>query len=86
MLIAKQSFEEIKTIFNEKIKDKINTNLIYLLANKIDLQNQIEVQEKEGKECAEINDIKYIFPISVKNRCKYSKFFRSFKNKHRKNR
>ena len=43
----KQSFEEIKTIFNEKIKDKISTNLIYLLANKIDLRNQIVVPQYE---------------------------------------
>ena len=74
-LTNKQSFEEIKKIWNEKIKGKISTNLIYLLANKIDLQNQIEVQEKEGKEFAEINDIKYIFPIFVKNDVNIQNFF-----------
>ena len=74
----KQSFEEIKTIFNEKIKDKINTNLIYLLANKIDLQNQIVVPQYEGKEFSDKNNFKF-FPISVQNEENIQNFFDDLK-------
>ena len=74
----KQSFEEIKTIFNEKIKDKISTNLIYLLANKIDLQNQIVVPQYEGKEFSDKNNFKF-FPISVQNEENSQNFFDDLK-------
>ena len=74
----KQSFEEIKTIFNEKIKDKISTNLIYLLANKIDLQNQIVVPQYEGKEFSDKNNFKF-FPISVQNEENIQNFFDDLK-------
>ena len=62
----KQSFEEIKSFWYNKIKENAKTNLIYLLGNKIDLKDNIEVNENEVKEFTDINQIKY-FSISVKN-------------------
>ena len=61
----KKSFEEIKSFLYNKIKEKNKTNLFYLLGNKIDLKDNIEVNENEVKEFTELNKIKY-FPISVK--------------------
>ena len=58
----KQSYEEIKN----KINIRGYNDMIYLLGNKIDLKNKIEVDENEVKEFAEKNNIKY-FQISVKN-------------------
>ena len=63
----KQSFEEMKTNWNIKIKDKIKTDLIYLLENKTDLKDNIEVTENEGKEFADKNNIKY-FQIADKEK------------------
>ena len=62
----KRSFEEIKSFWHNKIKENAKTNLIYLLGNKIDLKDNIEVNENEVKEFTDINKIKY-FSISVKN-------------------
>ena len=62
----KQSFEEIKSFWYNKIKEKNKTNLIYLLGNKIDLKDNIEINENEVKEFSDINRIKH-FSISVKN-------------------
>ena len=62
----KQSFEEIKSFWYYKIKEKNKTNLIYLLGNKIDLKDDIEINENEVKEFSDTNKIKY-FSISVKN-------------------
>jgi len=65
-ITKKQSFEEIKTFWYSKIKDKAKTNLIYLLGNKIDLKDHIEVNENDVKKFVKINKIKH-FLISVKN-------------------
>jgi len=65
-IINKQSFEEIKSFWYNKIKEKNKTNLIYLLGNKIDLKDNIEINENEVKEFTDTNKIKY-FSISVKN-------------------
>ena len=62
----KKSFEEIKDYYNKKIKENCYTNSIYLFGNKINLKQNIEVKEKEGKKFADKNGIKY-FQISVKN-------------------
>ena len=62
----KQSLEEIKTLWNKEIKENSKTNLIYLLGNKIDLKDNIEVSENEVKEFPDNNTIKH-FQISVKN-------------------
>ena len=62
----KQSFEEIKSFWFNKIEEKTKANLIYLLGNKIDLKDNIEVNENEVKEFTELNKIKY-FSISVKD-------------------
>ena len=40
----KESFEEIKTFWYNKIKENTKINLIYLLGNKIDLKNNIIVK------------------------------------------
>ena len=62
----KQSFEEIKYYWFNKIKEKKKTNLIYLLGNKIDLKDNIEVNKNEVYKFTNTNKIKH-FPLSVKN-------------------
>ena len=62
----KISFEEIKSFWFNKIKEKKKTNLIYLLGNKKDLRNKFEVKENEVFKFTYINRIKH-FSISVKN-------------------
>ena len=65
-LTNKQSFEEIITYWYKEIKKKSKTKLIYLLGNKLDLKNKIEVKEDYVKKFSDKNKIKY-FSISVKN-------------------
>ena len=65
-LTNKQSFEEIITYWYKEIKKKYKTKLIYLLGNKLDLKNKIEVKEDYVKKFSDKNKIKY-FSISVKN-------------------
>ena len=77
-LTNKQSFEEIKTYWNNTIKDKFNINLLYLLGNKMDLKNKIEVDEDEVKEFADKNNIKH-FQISVKNNLNIKNFITDLK-------
>ena len=62
----KQSFEQIKSFLYNKIKEKTKTNLIYLLGNKIDLKDNIDINENEIKEFTDTNKIKH-FSISVKD-------------------
>ena len=69
----KQSFEEIKTYWYKEIKEKTQTNLIYLLGNKIDLKYNIQIKEKDVKKFASKNGIKY-YSISVKNDINIQKF------------
>ena len=75
----KQSFEEIKSFWFNNIKEKTKTNLIYLLGNKIDLIDNVEVIENEVIEFAEMNKIKY-FPLSVKNDINIQNIFDDIKN------
>jgi small GTP-binding protein len=45
----KNSFEEIKNFFNEKVKEKCKEKIpIILLGNKTDLENQRQVQPEDG--------------------------------------
>ena len=62
----KQSFEQIKSFWYNKIKEKTKTNLIYLLGNKIDLKDNIDINENEIKEFTDTNKIKH-FSISIKD-------------------
>ena len=62
----KSSFQELIDYWHNQIKKLSKVNLIYLLANKIDLINNREVREKEGKLFADVNNFKF-FSISVKN-------------------
>ena len=55
----KQSFEQIKSFWYNKIKEKTKTNLIYLLGNKIDLKDSIDINENEIKEFTDANKIKH---------------------------
>ena len=75
----KQSFEEVKSFWFNKVKEKTKTNLIYLLGNKIDLKDNIEVNENDVKKFANINKIKY-FPISVKKGINIKNFFDDVKH------
>ena len=74
----KKSFEEIQEYYNKKIKEQNTINLIYLLGNKSDLNQNIEVKEEEGKEFADKNGIKY-FQISVKNNENINNFINDLK-------
>ena len=74
-----QSFQEIKNYWFKQIKDKRNTNLIYLVANKIDLKSKIKVKEDRGKTFADANNIKY-FSISVKNNINIDIFMNNLKS------
>ena len=74
----KQSFEEIKTFWFNKIKENTKTNLIYLLGNKIDLENNIIVASKDAKNFSDKHKIKY-FSISVKNDMNIQKFIEDIK-------
>ena len=77
-LTNKKSFEEIKEYYNNTIKDEFKIDLIYLLGNKIDLKNKIEVAIKEVKEFADKNNIKH-FQISVKNNKNIENFIKDLK-------
>jgi len=67
ILIINKFLGRWKRIGNKIIKDKIKADLIYLLENKIDLKDNIEVTENEGKEFADKNNIKY-FQIADKEK------------------
>ena len=77
-LTNKKSFEEIKEYYNNTIKDEFKIDLIYLLGNKIDLKNKIEVAIKEVKEFADKNNIKH-FQLSVKNNKNIENFIKDLK-------
>ena len=74
----KRSFEEIKSFWYKIIKEKSNASIIYLLGNKIDLKDNIEVNENEVKEFTEMNKIKN-FLISVKNDINIKEFYNDLK-------
>ena len=74
----RQSFEEMKTFWYKNIKEKTETDLIYLLGNKIDLKNKIEVTENEGRKFANENNIKY-FPTSVNKNINIKNFIDDMK-------
>ena len=74
----KESFEEIKTFWYNKIKENTKINLIYLLGNKIDLKNNIIVKSKDAKKFSDKYKIKY-FSISVKNDINIQKFIEDIK-------
>ena len=61
----RENFQQIIDYWYKEIKELSNTKLIYLLGNKIDLKNKIFVNEKEGKEFAQKNNIKF-YSISEK--------------------
>ena len=50
----------IKTIWDDKIKKNKKTNLIYLIGIKIDSNNSKDVTSKEAMQFAEINNIKFL--------------------------
>ena len=53
----------IKTIWDDKIKKNKKTNLIYLIGIKIDSNNSKDVTSKEAMQFAEINNIKFFIYI-----------------------
>ena len=60
----KDSFQEVIDYWYDEIKQLCNTNLIYLLGNKIDLDNKIQVRDEEAKSFADKNKIKF-YSMSV---------------------
>ena len=69
----KNSFQELIDYWHNQIKKFKYNNFIYLLGNKIDLQDNIKVRVKEGKLFADINNFKF-FSISVKNNINVQNF------------
>ena len=62
----KSSFKEIKNYHYNKVKNILgDESLIYLVANKIDLIDKVEVSEKEAIDYAKEKGIKY-FRVSAK--------------------
>ena len=74
----KKSFEEIKECYSNKIKYSNHSILKYLLGNKIDLKDNIEVIENEAKEFAGENNLNY-FSLSVKNDINIQNFIDNLK-------
>ena len=63
-----ESFKEVKNFWYPNIMEYAGTDLIYLLANKIDLIKEEKVEykfEEEAKNFAKENNLRY-FPISCK--------------------
>jgi Ras-related protein Rab-1A len=72
----KQSFQEAIDYWYKKVQELSNTNLIYLLGNKIDLK--FEIVENKGKSFSDLNNLKF-FPISVKNGSNIQNFINDLK-------
>jgi small GTP-binding protein len=65
----KNSFEEIKNFFNEKVKEKCKENIpIILLGNKTDLENQRQVQPEDGANFCIENGYIFMETSCLKNR------------------
>jgi small GTP-binding protein len=65
----KNSFEEIKNFFNEKVKEKCKENIpIILLGNKTDLENQRQVQPEDGANFCTENGYIFMETSCLKNR------------------
>ena len=62
----KNSFENIKTFWYNLAKDFSNTNLLYLLGNKIDLKENISVSSSKARNYCQEKNIRY-FEISCLN-------------------
>ena len=62
----KNSFENIKTFWYNLAKDFSNTNLLYLLGNKIDLKENISVSSSKARNYCKEKNIRY-FEISCLN-------------------
>ena len=75
----RESFPEIIDYCYKEIKELSNTKLIFLLGNKINLKKKIIVNEKDGKEFADKNNIKF-YSISVKNNINIQHFFNELKS------
>ena len=55
----KNTFENVKTYWYEKTKDKSRTDLMYLIGNKIDLYDYRQVEEDEALKFCEEKNIRY---------------------------
>ena len=65
-ITRKGSFEDIDKIWYPLTKEVILSDLIYLLSNKNDVKDMIEVDEEEARKYAKDNKMRF-FPISCKN-------------------
>jgi small GTP-binding protein len=73
------SFRNIKESWYEYIKENSNTDLIYLLGNKIDLYEKSEVSESEVENYAEEKNMRY-FEISCLKAIDFDKLFEDLIN------
>ena len=62
----RDSFDNIKTFWFDYVKDFSNTNLLYLLGNKIDLKENISVSSSKARNYCKEKNIRY-FEISCLN-------------------
>ena len=78
-ITRRESFESIKDFWYKFSKDNSDTDLIYLLGNKIDLYEKSDVSESEVRNYAEENNIRY-FEISCLQAIGFEKLFDDLTN------
>ena len=78
-ITRRESFENIKDFWYKFSKDNSDTDLIYLLGNKIDLYEKSDVSESEVRNYAEENNIRY-FEISCLQAIGFEKLFDDLTN------
>ena len=75
----KRSFEEIKNYWYPLIKDWLECDLIYLVGNKIDLNDRREVSKEEANEYAKSLNLRF-FEISCKTKEGLNEFYTDLVN------
>ena len=75
----KQTFDNIKKYWYPKYIENSGVDLIYLLGNKIDLYEQMEVSENEARKYCEDNNFRY-FETSCLMPCGIREFLQDLSN------
>ena len=78
-ITRRESFKSIKDFWYKFSKENSDTDLIYLLGNKIDLYEKSDVSESEVRNYAEENNIRY-FEISCLEAIGFEKLFDDLTN------
>ena len=78
-ITSRKTFDCIKTFWYDYSKENSKADLIYLLGNKIDLYEYMDVEEKEARNYCKVKDIRY-FEISCKNNTGIKEIFDDLTN------